>query len=102
MRERVHELLGALPAVDPRALHALGDSLDRADRDAARRLRRHGARVAVGELRREPQELGRLAPLAEVWEPAQPRRDATSTTYNLDRKPLVFAVFGWLAEAARG
>jgi DNA polymerase-3 subunit delta' len=36
-----------------------------------------------------------------VWS----RLDRTASdvvTFNLDRRPLVFAVFGWLAEAAPG
>ncbi len=38
--------------------------------------------------------------LAEVWEKLnQAARDVDE--YNLDRKPLVFSVFGWLAEATR-
>ena len=43
----------------------------------------------------------RLARVAEVWERINcAARDAE--TYNLERKPLVFNVFGWLAEASRG
>jgi DNA polymerase III subunit delta' len=42
--------------------------------------------------------LGRLARLAEAWERINTAaRDAE--TYNLERKPLVFGVFGLLAEA---
>ena len=38
--------------------------------------------------------------LADAWDKVnQAARDAD--TYNLDRKPLVFSVFGWLAEATR-
>ena len=47
-----------------------------------------------------PQENRRLVRLADAWDKVnQAARDAD--TYNLDRKPLVFAVFGWLAEAER-
>ena len=45
--------------------------------------------------------LGRLARLAEAWERIN-RRRATPKSYNLERKPLVFNVFGLLAEATRG
>ena len=38
---------------------------------------------------------------AEVWEKVN-RAARDVETYNLERKPLVFAVFGLLAEAARG
>jgi DNA polymerase-3 subunit delta' len=43
----------------------------------------------------------RLARVAEVWEKVNSSaRDVE--TFNLERKPLVFNVFGWLAEASRG
>jgi DNA polymerase-3 subunit delta' len=45
--------------------------------------------------------LPRLDRLAEAWERINAAaRDAE--TYNLERKPLVFSVFGLLAEATRG
>ena len=101
VRERVIELLGLLPATDPRALHALGESLERADRlvlatfvDAVRDWL--SARLA-GELR----EGGRLVRLAQAWDDVN-RTARDVEMYNLERKPLVFKVFGWLAEAARG
>ena len=41
-----------------------------------------------------------MARMAVAWEKINAAgRDAQE--YNLERKPLVFAVFGWLAEAAR-
>jgi DNA polymerase III subunit delta' len=101
VRERVIELLGLLPATDPRALHALGESLERADRlvlttfvDVVRDWL--SARLD-GELR----EGGRLMRLAQAWEDVN-RTARDVEMYNLERKPLVFKVFGWLAEAARG
>jgi len=43
----------------------------------------------------------RRARLAEAWEKVNAAaRDAE--TFNLERKPLVFNVFGWLADASRG
>jgi len=43
----------------------------------------------------------RAARLAQAWENINSTaRDVEM--YNLERKPLVFKVFGWLAEAARG
>ena len=41
-----------------------------------------------------------MARTAEVWEKVN-RAARDVETYNLERKPLVFAVFGLLAEAAR-
>jgi DNA polymerase III subunit delta' len=108
VRARVIEQLDRLPATDPRALHALGESLERADRivvttflDAVRdwlsaRLARGVSEPTAGQGRG-----GRLARLAQAWEDiSNAARDAEM--YNLERKPLVFKVFGWLAEAARG
>ena len=101
LRNRIMALLEGLPAVDPRALHALGDRLygteaaplaafvDTVNAWLSRRL-------AAGE-----GAPARLARLAEVWEKVNAAaRDAE--TFNLERKPLIFNVFGWLAEASRG
>ena len=52
-------------------------------------------------LDREQGEIARLARLADASERINAAaRDAE--TYNLERKPLVFGVFGLLAEATRG
>jgi DNA polymerase-3 subunit delta' len=45
-------------------------------------------------------EPARLAQVAEVWEKLNGAAREVET-FNLDRKPMVFAVFGLLAEAAR-
>jgi DNA polymerase-3 subunit delta' len=104
LRQRTAALLAALPQVDPRELHALGDALGGSDRVAlaafidsidrwmSERLRVDGANANAN--------LPRLARLAEVWEKInRAARDAED--YNLERKPLVFSVFGLLAEATR-
>ena len=100
VRERVNAMLAALPAVDPRQLHALGDALGRDETaftafvDAVRDWL--SARITVAGA--EPRRLDRMA---EVWE----KLNATArdvVDYNLERKPLVFNVFGWLAAATRG
>ena len=100
--QRTSSLLDALPRVDHRALHELGDSMGLADRAAlgafadtverwmARRLHADGAAA----------DLPRLARLAEVWEKIAKSVRETEM-FNLERKPLVFAVFGLLAEATR-
>jgi DNA polymerase-3 subunit delta' len=100
LRERVRELLAALPAVDPKALHALGDVLGRADKatfatfvDTVRDWL--SARIGVGT-----GEPARLAQVADVWEKLN-RAAEEVDVFNLDRKPMVFAVFGLLADAAR-
>jgi DNA polymerase-3 subunit delta' len=100
VRERVDAMLAALPAVNPRDLHALGDALGRDETaftafvDAVRDWL--SARITVAGA--EPRRLDRMA---EVWERLNiTARDVTD--YNLERKPLVFNVFDWLAAATRG
>jgi DNA polymerase-3 subunit delta' len=103
LQQRTAAMLATLPRVDPRELHALGDSLGLSDRVAlsafidsidrwmSERLRVDGTSNA---------NLPRLARLAEVWEKiARAARDTQD--YNLERKPLVFSVFSMLAEATR-
>jgi DNA polymerase-3 subunit delta' len=104
LRQRALEELERLPTLNAHALHALGDALVGADPRPlgafvdtvnawlSRNLDQHGA-VHGG--------LPRLDRLAEAWERINAAaRDAE--TYNLERKPLVFSVFGLLAEATRG
>jgi DNA polymerase-3 subunit delta' len=100
VRERVNAMLAALPAVNPRDLHALGDALGRDETaftafvEAVRDWL--SARITVAGA--EPRRLDRIA---EVWEKLNiTARDVTD--YNLERKPLVFNVFDWLAAATRG
>jgi DNA polymerase III subunit delta' len=98
LRKRVVDLLERLPAVDPQALHALGDALGGYEPqrlasfiDAVNEWL--AARLACAS--RE-----RMLRIAEAWDKVnQAARDADE--YNLERKPLVFSVFGWLSEAAR-
>ena len=100
LRQKVTELLTALPATDPQALHALGDQLDR-DRGLLE--------VFVGAVRdwlsarldTEANNPGRLARTADLWDRLN-RSARDVEIYNLERKPLVFAIFGLLAEASRG
>ena len=102
LRQRALDLLERLPSLDTNALHALGDALagtdpqrlaafvDTVNAWLSQRLDRGGSG-----------EIGRLAQLANAWERInQATRDAE--IYNLERKPLVFGVFGLLAEATRG
>ncbi len=100
LREKVAELLSALPATDWRALHAVGDQLDR-DRGLLE--------VFVGAVRdwlsaRLDTEIGnpaRLVRTAEMWDRLN-RSARDVEIYNLERKPFVFTIFGLLAEASRG
>jgi DNA polymerase-3 subunit delta' len=102
LHQRTAALLATLPRVDPRELHALGDALggsdrvalaafiDSVDRWVSERLRSDDAHANAN--------LPRLARLAEVWEKIN-RAARDTAEYNLERKPLVFSVFGLLAEA---
>lgn len=100
LRQRVLDLLAQLPNPDPRALHGLGDAL------VINEPQKLAAFIDIVNdwlslrLANGPQDKRQLACLAEAWERINSSaRDAD--IYNLDRKPLVFAIFGLLSEAAR-
>jgi DNA polymerase III subunit delta' len=104
LRQRALDELDRLPALNANALHALGDALagtdlqplaafvDTVNAWLSRRLE------AKQDMRDRLPRLERLAEASERINRAA--RDAE--TYNLERKPLVFSVFGLLAEATRG
>jgi len=98
LRKRVVDLLDRLPTVDPQALHALGDALGGFEPQ-----RLASFIDAVNEWladRLTSADRERMLRIAEAWDKVnQAASDADE--YNLERKPLVFSVFGWLAEAAR-
>ena len=105
LRNRIVALLERLPAVDPRALHALGDRLYGTDPatlaafvDAVNAWL--SARLSI-PLAAGAKDSGRLVRVAEAWEKVNHAAREVET-YNLERKPLVFNVFGWLAEPSRG
>jgi DNA polymerase III subunit delta' len=103
LRQQALDLLDGLPALNANGMHALGDALagtdpqplasfvDTVNAWLSRRLDGEG---------RDRAEIGRLARLAEVWERINQAAD-DAAEYNLERKPLVFSVFGLLAEATR-
>jgi DNA polymerase-3 subunit delta' len=101
LRERVVGLLSRLPATDDLALHALGDSLGRGDEALFDTFLDTIRGWLSGRLAREPRDNRHLAQAAEAWEKFNRATDDVQV-YNLDRKPLVFATFAMLAEAARG
>ncbi len=103
LQQRTAALLATLPQVDPRELHALGEALGTSDRVALAAFvdgidRWIGERLHADEA--NAANLPRLARLAEVWEKIV-RAARDTEAYNLERKPLVFSVFGMLAEATR-
>jgi DNA polymerase-3 subunit delta' len=102
LQQRTAALLATLPRPDPRELHALGDALGGSDRVALAAFvdsvdRWVSERLRAGDANAN---LPRLARLAEVWEKIN-RAARETAEYNLERKPLVFSVFGLLAEATR-
>ena len=99
-REKVAQLLSALPAHDPRALHALGEELDR-DRSLLEVFVGAVRDWLSGRLDTEAGNLGTLARTADLWERLN-RSARDVEIYNLERKPFVFSIFGLLAEASRG
>ena len=102
LQQRTAALLATLPHVDPRALHALGDALGSNDRTAIAAFVETIERWMSERLRvPDPNaNLARLARLAEVWEKIN-RAARDTESYNLERKPLVFSVFGLLADVMR-
>jgi DNA polymerase-3 subunit delta' len=101
VRERVIELLARLPQTDLRAMHALAESLERADRLVLATFVDVVRDWLSARLAREQGQGGHLMRLAQAWDDVN-RTAREVETFNLERKPLVFRIFGWLAEAARG
>ena len=101
LRQRVLDQLDRLPSLDSNALHGLGEAIAGTDPQPLAAFVDTVNAWLAQRLDRNQTEIGRLARLAEAWERInQAARDAE--TYNLERKPLVFSVFGLLAEATRG
>ncbi len=100
LRRRLIQLLDRLPDIDPMALHALGDAMAGTDPQTLEAFRDTingwlSARIESG-----PQESRVMARVAETWDKVN-RAAVEADTFNLERKPLVFSVFGLLADAAR-
>ena len=100
LRQKVLDLFAQLPDPDPRALHALGDALGGSEPQTLAAFMDMVNGWLSARLT-DTRPARRLARTAEVWEKVN-RTARDVETYNLERKPLVFAVFGLLAEAARG
>jgi DNA polymerase-3 subunit delta' len=99
LRQRVLDLFGQLPNPDPRALHALGDALSGSEPQTLTTFMDMVNGWLSTRLDTRTQAAA-MARTAQVWEKVNSTaRD--DETYNLERKPLVFAVFGLLAEAAK-
>jgi DNA polymerase-3 subunit delta' len=101
LRKRVLELLNRLPDTDPRALHALGDALSGTEPQTLAAFTETVNGWLTARLSGSSGNIRKAARVAEVWDEVN-RAARDVDTYNLDRRPLVFATFGLLAEAARG
>jgi DNA polymerase III subunit delta' len=98
IREQSRDLLARLPALDASALHALGDALAGTDPQSLAAFIDTVNAWLAERLDGGRGDLARLNRLAEASERINAAaRDAEM--YNLERKPLVFSVFGLLAEA---
>jgi DNA polymerase-3 subunit delta' len=97
---RINALLDKLPEVELEALHALGDALAGTDAGPLATFTDTVNTWLASRLRAFERDLPRLAQVAQVWEKvAAAARDVE--IYNLERKPLVFSIFGLLADTAR-
>jgi len=101
LRQKVLDLFAQLPDPDPRALHALGDALGGSEPQTLAAFMDMVNGWLSARLSGDTRPARQLARTAEVWDKVN-RAAREVETYNLERKPLVFAVFGLLAEAARG
>jgi DNA polymerase-3 subunit delta' len=100
LRQRVLDLLAQLPNPDPRALHALGDALGGSEPQTLLAFMDLINGWLSAQVEADTQQAPRLMRFASAWEKAN-RAARDVEIYNLERKPLVFAIFGLLAEAAR-
>lgn len=94
--------LEALPRVEPKRVLALAESLARREAEENYELVLDTVQRWLGRLLHEQAELGavRLAPLVEVCDKVA-RSAREIDAYNLDRRPLVLALFDDLADAVR-
>jgi len=100
LRQRILDLFAQLPNPDPRALHALGEAISGADPKTLETFMDLVNGWLSRRLTEGSQGPAHLARVAEAWEKINNvARDAEA--YNLERKLLVFSVFGALAETAR-
>ncbi len=105
LRQRVLDLFNQLPNPDPRALHALGDAISGSEPQTLATFidmvngwlaGRLGANAQAAASTTDAQ----MIKAAQTWEKVN-RVARDVETYNLERKPLVFTVFGLLADTAR-
>ncbi|MBV9260435.1 MAG: DNA polymerase III subunit delta' [Pseudolabrys sp.] len=101
LRHRIVDLIAQLPDPDPRGLHALGDAIGGSDAAPLATFMDVVNGWLADRIETGPQGTAQLARVAKAWDEINGAAHDVEE-YNLERKPLVFAVFGLLAEAARG
>jgi DNA polymerase-3 subunit delta' len=100
LRQRVLDLLAQLPDPDVRALHSLGEALGGSDPQTLANFMDLVNGWLAERLADDTGPLSQMMRVSNAWEKVnRAARDADA--YNLERKPLVFAVFKTLAEAVR-
>jgi DNA polymerase-3 subunit delta' len=101
LRQQALDMLDRLPLLDAKALHALGEALAGTDPQPLAAFVDTVNAWLSRRLSAGANDISRLDRLAAAWQRVNAAaRDAE--TYNLERKPLIFSVFGLLAEATRG
>jgi DNA polymerase III subunit delta' len=100
LRKKTTELLSQLPRPDPQAVHGLGDALGYSDPASLATFMDIINEWLSQQLDNEVHDKRRLARVAQIWEQINIAARNVEE-YNLERKPLVFAVFGLLSEAVR-
>jgi DNA polymerase III subunit delta' len=98
LRQRILELFAQLPDPDPRTLHAVGEAIGGTDPKTLETFMDLVNGWLSARLGRASQGAAQMARVAETWEKVN-RAVREAEDYNLERKPLVFSVFGALAEA---
>jgi DNA polymerase-3 subunit delta' len=101
LRRQVLAALAQLPTPDPRALHALGDAIGGTEPKTLALFADAVNGWLSDRLAQTATDTARAARTATAFERINDAVRAADA-YNLDRKPLVFSVFGLLADAARG
>jgi DNA polymerase-3 subunit delta' len=100
LRRKVLGLLAQLPSPDPQEMHALGDALGYSDPAPLAAFVDLVNDWLSDQINNGDANKARHVRVAQAWQAINQRaRDVEE--YNLERKPLVFNVFGLLAEAAR-
>jgi DNA polymerase-3 subunit delta' len=101
LRRQVLALLAQLPNPDPRALHALGDAIGGSEPKTLALFSDIVNGWLSDRLSRTAGQKAQAQRAAQAFETIN-RAVRDADAYNLERKPLVFSVFGLLADTARG